>query len=736
MISKEKKIRINIKVKFTMVSMNIFLSIATIITYSNLESSSLASQDHQWISHGPYGGEVLSVAVDPVSSDRVYAGTAYGGVFKSIEGGLKGVPITLGQIEYVTSVAIDPLEPWNVYAGNWQELYKSSDYGETWVKINDKVGNSIIINPLDPDVIYVAGSNDVVYKTINGGQSWEAATDSIGLFGLIRDMAMDPTGPDVVYVLIEGGPIFKTIDAGSTWSDAIYIPQLYWPKTIDFNHTGTLYVGGCVGMAEGLIVKSTDGGVSWVTIYSSQIVNSSIESICIDPSDSDILFAGTGREILRSSDTGWTWEEVYVNSEDLEYTNDVNSLCIDPLNPSTVYAGLHTGGLLKSEDGGFTWSKVEMGYPMITALTKDPQDETILYAGSEREGLFRSLDGGETWLETELKRGWISSIEIDPLRTNIIYVTGHGVQKSIDHGHSWTEIDSGLSLAWEAPYSIAINPDSTHVLYLGTGGTEGGALYKSTNGGESWDELLPGSVTWITIDSTNTAIIYAYIQPHTFTPGLAKTYDSGLNWGCILPKLITSLTIDPANSNILYAGATSNNIFKSVTAGSTWFSINEGLPSFTGYILAICTDPSNSNFLFAQTVRQGVFKSTNGGATWNEMDPQLPFKQGDYSYQLDHTMLLVREGNYLLHAGTQAGVWSLTLPPGAKGDVNRDDNVDVLDVLRVVHIILKLPLSPTEYELWASDFNSDGEVNILDVVGIVNKILNPAFSSNHILGEK
>ncbi|MFQ6094080.1 MAG: WD40/YVTN/BNR-like repeat-containing protein, partial [bacterium] len=60
------------------------------------------------------------------------------------------------------------------------------------MKINDKAGTCITINPLDPDVIYVAGSDDIVYKTINGGQSWEAVTTPLSLYSSITDIAIDP----------------------------------------------------------------------------------------------------------------------------------------------------------------------------------------------------------------------------------------------------------------------------------------------------------------------------------------------------------------------------------------------------------------------------------------------------------------------------------------------------------------------------------------------------------------
>jgi photosystem II stability/assembly factor-like uncharacterized protein len=708
-----------------MIFRHLLLSIVTIIASLCCTDAYFASQNQQWTSNGPYGGEVLSVAVDPVSSERIYAGTAYGGVFKSIEGGLKGVPITIGQIEYVTSIAIDPLEPQNVYAGNWQELYKSLDYGETWTKINDKAGSSITINPLNPDIIYVAGSDDRVYKTINGGKSWDAITTPLSLYGSITDIAIDPIDPDTVYVLMNGGAIYKTTDAGTTWSEPISVGMNTAALEIDPNSSSTLYTGGHIGMAEGQIAKSLDGGISWAPVYTINEGNSWITSLLIDPSSSNIIFAGTAKGILRSSNNGGTWSKVLILTEDLEYTNPVNTLCVDPLQTSTVYAGLHAGGVFKSVDSGFNWFKVELGYPYVTVLTKDPQDETLLYAGSHFEGIFRSLDGGESWLETELKEGWVTSIDVDPKRTNLIYITTlDGVYNSSDSGHTWERIENGLyglgTLIY--PYSIAVNPDSTDVLLLGTGGDEGAPLYKSTNGGESWNVLsITASITWITIDYKDPDVVYANYGY------FSKSTDFGTSWTSLFNQCLDAITIDPTSSDVLYATVFGDGVMKSTDAGTTWVNLSEGLLDDTGYVRSIIIDPSNSDVIYAQTWQQGVFKTTNAGTTWVKLEPPLLCCNSLQlsSFHCDQTLVFFREGDYLLQAGTQAGVWNLTVPPGAKGDVNRNGQINILDVVRVINIILELPPEPTTYEIWAADFNEDEEVNILDVIGMVNEILSP-----------
>jgi photosystem II stability/assembly factor-like uncharacterized protein len=621
MILKEKKTRTGIEVKYTIVSMNLFLAIVTVITFLNLESSSLASQDQRWISNGPYGGEVLSVVVDPLSSNIIYAGTAYGGVFKSTEGGLKGIPMTITQIENVTSIAIDPLESQNVYAGNMQELYKSTDYGETWMKINDKAGNSITINPLNPDVIYVSGSDDIVYKTINGGQNWEAVTTPLSLYSSITDIAIDPINTDTVYVLTAGGTIYKTTDAGTTWSEPISVGMYAAALAIDPNNPSTLYAGGHVGMAEGRITKSLNGGISWNSVYTTSEGNSWVTSLVIDPSSSNIIFAGTAKEILRSDNGGQTWEKVYILSEDLQYTNPVNAMCIDILHTSNVYAGLRAGGVLKSTDGGFNWFKVELSYSFITALTKDPQNEALLYAGTNIEGMFQSSDGGGSWLQTEIKDGFVTSIEIDPKRTNRVYATTFdGVFKSTDYGQTWERLEndlSGLGTLIYA-YSIAVHPDSTDLLLLGTGSDEGAPLYKSTDGGESWSVLsITNRVSCITVDPKEPNVVYANYGY------LSKSTDFGTSWIPLLNEHVHAITIDPSSSNVLYAAVLGEGVIKSTDAGTTWVNMSEGLLNNAGYVLSIALDPTNSEVVYTQIWLQGVFKSTNAGTTWAKLEPEL-----------------------------------------------------------------------------------------------------------------
>lgn len=95
-------------------------------------------------------------------------------------------------------------------------------------------------------------------------------------------------------------------------------------------------------------------------------------------------------------------------------------------------------------------------------------------------------------METEIKDGFVTSIEIDPKRTNLVYATTFDdVYKSTDYGQTWERLEndlSGLGTLIYA-YSIAVHPDSTDLLLLGTGGDEGAPLYKSTDGGESWSIL-------------------------------------------------------------------------------------------------------------------------------------------------------------------------------------------------------------------------------------------------------
>ncbi|MFQ6002738.1 MAG: FlgD immunoglobulin-like domain containing protein [Candidatus Zixiibacteriota bacterium] len=293
-------------------------------------------------------------------------------------------------------------------------------------------------------------------------------------------------------------------------------------------------------------------------------------------------------------------------------------------------------------------------------------------------GVFKSTDGGASWDTTGLRGLDVVDLKLHPTNPDILYAACYvsdgatpGIFKTTDGGHTWFWSSNGIHLVpWETgAVSIAIHPKGPDTLLAGTGGPMGGGLYKSTDNGENWTELIGFGVNLITFDVESPTTIYAMIGGS----GLNKSVDSGITWFPILSgstgQMIRSFTIDPVSSKVLYAGTADRGIFKSIDAGTTWAAINEGFPANLHYlrVQSIVIDPTNPDIIYAGTGREGIFKSEDAGLSWAKIDPEIPNRHVN-------TLVLAQDRDKTLYAGTENGVWRLLMTTDV--DFDHDNNIE------------------------------------------------------------
>ena len=253
-----------------------------------------------------------------------------------------------------------------------------------------------------------------------------------------------------------------------------------------------------------------------------------VTALVIDPFNPSILHAGVGRTgdpgedptpvgAFRSSDGGATWQQ------GLGLGNNVFSLAIDPSDTSIVYAGTGivyagTSGVWKSIDGGGSWETTGLTYSHVYGLIVDPSNNSIIYAGTD-EGVFKSITGGGSW-SVSLIYTPVYALAIDPSNSNIVYAGSDGYYgalfKSTDGARTWNTINSGLTDIRNASvFSLAVDPSNPGTIYAGGIDQAGtyGVVYKSTNSGGSWSGMsngLPNSqVSALVIDPGNPDTLYA-----------------------------------------------------------------------------------------------------------------------------------------------------------------------------------------------------------------------------------
>ena len=626
-------------------------------------------------SHGPEGGAVAALAVDPINPQVVYAGTRSSGVFASEDGGgsWKAIwkPPNDGYGNEVAAVAVDPRTPTTVFIGLvGGGVYKTTNGGVSWrrTRLRASLIGSLAIDPQTPTTVY-AGSSDSanVFKSTNGGQSWiDVSPPSEGSTHdeRVEALAIDPQSPKTIYVVavtdsFGPGRVFKSTNGGATWARSgsgldDVLTLTIDPTTTNVLYAGTDFFGGPRAATEGGVHKSMDGGRTWA---SKGLTRRSVDAIAIDPQNPQVVYAATpGAGILKSTNGGSSWQAV--NGGLAEH--GVGVLAIDPQTPTTLFAGGGIGacdcfqggpvGLFKTEDAGKRWRPIVKGLVAseIQSLAVAPREPRTLYTSTlARGGVFKSNDGGQSWvLVNQGLTGRVGSIAVDPRDGRTVYaiaeIAGRGTLfKSTNGGLRWRRMSALNSGGMADSLRLTVDPADPKTLYA-SADRLGDNVFKSRNGGRSWIKLgLRGAfVEALAIDPKRNQTVYAGA-----TDGVFESTNGGRSWvRSGYPDVgapVQSLAIDPTRHNTVYAG-TFEGIWKTTNAGHQWQRVNVGLRDKDVYAVAI--DPRDSNIVYAGTSAAGVFRSTNGGRSWN------PFNHGLADLRIS-ALVFARNG-VNLYAGT------------------------------------------------------------------------------------
>ena len=548
----------------------------------SLLRSADAGQTWSPVGEPPYGIPAYSLARHPQQPARLLAGMLYpGAVYQSTDGGSTwsrhGFPFSGTD---VLDVAFDPTNPAVIYAGTgslfsfpaFGRVFKSTDGGTSWVQINNGLPSersifTLAVSPSNPDIVF-AGT-DGLYKTTNGGQSWNRI-----LPAWIESIVIHPSNPSVIYA---------------------------------------------AGYGE---YKSLDGGESWIAIAGAP--SRLVKVLAVHPTDPNIVYAGTSEVmgtggIYRSIDGGASWAAVNVGVTNRE----IRALAVDPLTPSVLYAGSHGAGVFKSTDGGSSWTlfNAGMNYTQVSSLVFPKSQNAPLFVGTYGAGVFKTLDQGTSWISLSSAlsgpRGvFVTNMAADANNASVLYAATNcgGVYKTSDLGQTWTYSTAGLTDT--CMYGLAVDPFNSHVVYAG-----GEKLFKSTDGGSTWAASgtgISGLVWDLEADPQNQGVIYA----GTLAGGVFKSLNAGLNWVAVNSGLYSSssslaafaLAIHPANPSVLYVGIAGGGVFKTTNAGQTWAPMNIGLPQ-NARVSDFAFSPTNPDVVFT-VANSRVFKSLNGGQSW------------------------------------------------------------------------------------------------------------------------
>ena len=474
---------------------------------------------------------------------------------------------------------------------------------------------------------------------------------------------------------------------------------------------------------------------NWAAIGPSQNIGGRILSIAVDPNDNSHVFIGSASGGIWKSITGGTgttaWQPVKTNFPVL----GVSSIIIHPGNSDIIYAG--TGevyrtansnigynvwkargtygvGILKSIDGGNTWSQIfnknMSDMWAVQMLMFDHVNADIVYACTT-DGLYRTLDAGATWTKI-LNKTYVSDIAINPTNTNQMVAavgnlldTDKGIYRTIDGGLNWVKITAGLPASYEGFIrfdNVAISPNTVIATIGRDAGTTSNEIYRSTDFGANWTVLSnsnhceyqfwfahdvaidPGNANHLvfggvdlynynisTSSRTGVGGVHSDIHDVVFDPtnnnivyvacdgGMYKSTNGGssfsmINGGLQAVQFYASIAVSPTNGNIMIGGLQDNGVVRYNGTGWTSVAGGDGGPSVF--------HPTNGNIVLSSNDARRVLRSTNGGTSFTEVLSSWAFAADSRTAFMaplavsKSNPLVVYSGSDNLHKSTNGGV--------------------------------------------------------------------------------
>ena len=631
-----------------------------------------------------------AVAVDPSNSQIVWVGTGEAwlrnsvsvgdGVYKSTDGGENWTNVGLKDSEHIARILVDPKDGNTVYVcatGHlWDDnsergVYKTTDGGKAWRKVlagsDGSTGCGMLtMSPLEPQTLYASmwdfrrqgwtfrsgGPGSGLYKSTDGGKHWTELTDvnSKGLpakpYGRIA-LAVAPSKPQVVYAMIESktSALFRSDDGGTTWNKLDASQYMVWRAFYFANLILDPKDENKVFKPDLSLLASVNGGRSFSVV--SDAAHGDFHDVWIDPTNTNVVYAGDDGGLWRSEDGGTRWKH-QVNLPVSQFYH----VSVDNAEPFHVYGGLQDNSSWvgdSSYPGGITNSRWENmfggdGFWMF----EDTADPSYIYAEAQGGEIgrvnrythqVRAIKPYPEYGEKKLRFNWNTPIHMSPNAKGTIYIGAQFLFRSRDHGQSWERIspdlttndpekqkqeesggvtvDNSSAEMYTSIYSISESPKNSDVIWVGT---DDGNVQVTRDGGKTWTNVVDrvgiAKNSWVsTVEASrfDAATAYVTFDRHTF--GDTKPY-----------------------------------VYKTTDYGKTWTSLDAQQAGVRGYAHVVKEDTVNPKVLFLGT-EFGLWISIDGGMQWAQ------YKGSDFPAVAVRDIVVQAHDSDLVLATHGRGIW-------------------------------------------------------------------------------
>lgn len=504
--------------------------------------------------------------------------------------------------------------------------YDPAGAGSPWYPIGPRNVNGrvkgLAVHPTNPNTVYAGAAAGGVWKSTDGGQTWDALWDmeeslALGALGIAT------SSPQTVYAgsgewtpgfgaSYPGAGVYVSTNGGTTWSlRNSCLCRRIGKLVVDPTNPLRVWICGDQGLE-----RTDDGGVTWTLLRSDFVTD-----VVLDPASPATVFIGVaGNGFYKSTNAGATF----------------TLLAGSPTGAGVIFpqlaigvSGTHghdflvakTGGTVRtSTNGGTTFTTVSSGhggyFGWCDVIACAPDNESILFYGGV--GLERSTDGGATWSSAPMHADQHAAV-FAPSDSNVVYFANDGgVWRSGDKGATVRKVSNGLVVTQF--YNIGFWRTLSNV--IGGGAQDNATNY--TTSGLTWRPVWTNDGGWFVIDFTDPRTMYAEGQ----NAYVAKSTDGGATWTAVTTGITGTtnwegiLTMDPNDHLRLYYGT--DRVLRTLDGCATaWTSVSQVL---TGRVTSIAVAPSDSNRVYVGTESGKLYRSDDGGTTspWADKSTGLP----------------------------------------------------------------------------------------------------------------
>ena len=655
------------------------------------------------IGPGGMSGRVTSIDVVHDNTDIMYVGTASGGLWKSVSGGVKWEPIFENEATAsIGAVAIQQSNPSVIWAGTGEGnprnslnggygIYRSLDGGHSW----DLMGlektrhiHRILIDPTNPNIVYVgaigspwgAHKERGVFKTVDGGKTWSKILFSNNNTG-VGDMVMDPTNPNKLIVALwehkrepwffnsggEGSGIFVTHDAGKTWKKRTKkdgLPEGELGRiglAIAKNKPTIIYA--LIEAKKNALYKSVDGGFSFNKINDKDDIGNRpfyYSDIFVDPQNENRIYS-VFTYVNVSEDGGKNFKQLMpAYGVDNGVHPDHHAWWIHPSNGNFMMDG-NDGGMNITRDGGKTWRFIgNLPVAQFYHIAVDNELPYNVYGGMQDNGSWRGP--AYVWRSQGIRNDYWQEIsfgdgfDVLPDPDNSRYGWSMSQQGYVNRydwktGNNYTvrpiHPDPNIKLRFNWNAAIHIDPFDNNTIYFGSQ-----FVHKSTDKGLTW-ELISEDLT--TNDPEK--------QKQNESGGITMDATGAENHTTILV-----IEPSPMEQNMLWVGTDDGKVHYTQNSGTSWIEVTKNIPKLPkgswitqikasnkqkGEALLVANDYRRFNFT------PYAYRTTNYGKTWNRIV--------DENDVLSYALCIVEdpEEKNLLFLGTDDGLY-ISMDAGIK----------------------------------------------------------------------